>query len=311
MEYQHSLSIKDFAETFGADEDEVSRFCGDLIKSRDFKYTICPPKTREAIFLEVIKKCDNSEFSISGEQRKSEWRRGWGENLEDLSNSGSELRALIPRYWRGGRPMRFKGNYILASSGSFERDFGDIFKSWLFGKYFGEYHNIYDFGCGTGYDLVFMAKMFPEKELFGMDWVPESQKLLAAVADKYRWKMKGESFDLFHPDYNLEILPDSVVYTSSSLEQLGSSSDEFTEYLLSKRPSLCVNVECLAEYYDADKLFDYVALKYHKSRNYLQGFLTRLKGLEKEGRVKIISNRRTGFGSLYHEAYMYVVWQVL
>ncbi|RJQ40549.1 MAG: class I SAM-dependent methyltransferase [Dehalococcoidia bacterium] len=305
-----TLNIKDFAEAFGTSEDEVSLFCGNLIRTLDFKYTICPQETREKIFLDVITKCDHALFPVSGKHRKPDWRKGWGENLKDLFSS-EDLGALIPKYWRGDRPLRYKGEYILASSDSFERDFGDVFKLWLYHKYFKDYDNIYDFGCGTGYDLANMAGKLPGKRFFGMDWAPESQGLLATIAEKYGWQMKGINFDLFRPDYKLEILPNSLVYTSSSLEQLGVDHNSFTNYLLAKQPSLCVNMECLSEYYDKNNLFDFLALKYHKARNYLDGFLTRLRGFEKEEKIKIIATKRTGFGSLYHEAYMYVIWKIL
>ena len=143
-----------------------------------------------------------------------------------------------------------------------------------------------------------------------MDWVPESQKLLRAIVEKFGWRIEGFPFDLFNPDYELEILPDSLVYTSSALEQLGSDYGNFLKYLLAKRPSLCVNVEGMAEYYDENSLYDYVALRYHRTRNYLDGYLTRLRELEHEKTIKIIAAKRIGFGSLYHEAYMYVVWQI-
>jgi len=67
----------------------------------------------------------------------------------------------------------------------------------------------------------------------------------------------------------------------------------------------------LAEYYDENKLFDYAALKYHRKRNYLDGFLTRLREMEREKAIEIVATRRTGFGSLYHEGYMYVIWKIL
>lgn len=311
MEHEYSLSIKDFAEAFGASEDEISLFCGDIIRAKDFKYRVCSQETRENIFLDATKKCANTELPVSGAHRKSDWSQGWGENLQDFVSSGEKLEALRPKYWHGDRPLRLGGKYIVANSDSFERDFGDVFRLWLFKKYFKDYDNIYDFGCGTGYDLAILAGIFPEKRLFGMDWVPESQRLLTGISDKYGWQIKGVHFDLLHPDYQLETLPNSLVYTSSSLEQLGKTHNSFIDYLLAKRPCLCVNMECLAEHYDENELFDYVALRYHKTRNYLHGFLTRLRELEKEERLKIIATRRTGFGSLYHEEYMYVIWQVV
>jgi len=306
-----SLNIKDFAEAFGADEGEVSRFCGELIKSLDFRYTICPQETREKIFLDIIKKCDNDGLSVSGPHRQDDWCQGWKENLQEFHSSNGDLKVLVPKYFHGDRSSRYKGDYIISSSNSFEHDFTLVFRHWLYKKYFVDYDNIYEFGCGTGQNLAVMAEIFPRRRFFGMDWVPESQKLLNAIASKCGWQIEGIHFDLFNPDYELKILPNSLVYTSTSLEQLGSAYGNFLDYLLSKKPSLCVNVECIAEYYDENKLYDYVALKYHKKRNYLDGFLTRLRELEKEKAIEIIATKRTGFGNMYHEGYMYVIWKIL
>lgn len=310
-EDNRSLSIKDFAEAFGIEESEVTNYCGELINSLDFRHTVCFQEARERIWLDIIKKCDDGELSVSGSYRKKDWRNGWAQNLEEFLDSNGDLNSLSPKDWHGDRPLRYKGNYIIAYSNSFERDFTFVFKRWLYKKYFRDYDNIYEFGCGTGHNLVLLAKLFPEKRLFGTDWVIESQKLLKAVVKKYGYNIKGSQFDFFKPDYKLDILPNSLVYTSAALEQLGRDFTKFLDYLLVKKPALCVNVECIAEFYDENNLFDYVALRYHRKRNYLNGFLTALRKLEKEGRIKIIVAKRTGFGSLYHEGYMYVVWEVL
>ncbi len=310
-EINRSLNAEDFAEAFGADEGEVLNCCGELLNSLRFDYRLCPQEMREKIFLDVIKKCDDDKLSVSGSHRVDDWRSGWGQNLQEFNISGGDLNALSPKDWHGDRPLRYKGDYIIANSDTFERDFTFVFKYWLYKKYFREYENIYEFGCGTGHNLVIMAKLFPEKKLFGMDWVPESQELLGAIARKYGWNIHGAQFDFFKPDYKLEILPNSLMYTSSALEQLGDNFTRFLDYLLAKKPGLCVNVECMAEYYDESNLYDYVALRYHRKRNYLDGFLTRLREMEKNNRIKIIAAKRTGFGSLYHEGYMYVIWKIL
>ena len=309
--FNKSLNIIDFAVAFDTEDIEVARFCGDLIKKLDFSYYVCSQEERDRIYLDSIKKCDNAELSISGSHRKDDWRRGWGEILRDFRESNGELTSLVPKDWHGDRPLRYRGNYIVANSNTFERDFTLVFRYWLYNKYFRDFENIYEFGCGTGHNLAIIAELFPGKRLFGMDWVLESQELLRDIAAKYGWPIEGRQFDFFQPDYNLKILPNSLIYTSSALEQLGSDFEPFLEYLLVNKPSLCVNVECLNEYYDENILFDYVALRYHRTRKYLDGFLTKLQEMEREGKIKIISTRRTHFGSLYHEGLMYVIWKIL
>jgi hypothetical protein len=306
-----NISTIDFAKAFGASEAEISHFCGDLISTLDFRYTPCSQKKREEFFLDVIKKCDDAAFSVSGEHRKPDWIKGWNEVLNEFSRSNGDLKSLAPKYWRAGRPIRYQGNYVIPNSNSFEHDYVDVFRHWLYQKYFVDYDNLYEFGCGTGYDLVVMAKLLTGKKLFGMDWVPESQKLLSMIAAKYQWPITGHNFDFFHPDKKLTILPNSLIYTSSALEQVGSGFKPFLDYLLAQKPSLCINIECIAEYYNENDLYDYVALRYHKTRNYLNGYLTCLKEMEKEKKIQIIAARRTGFGSMYHEGLMYIIWKIL
>jgi len=48
--------------------------------------------------------------------------------------------------------------------------------------------------------------------------------------------------------------------------------------------------------------------KYTKKRNYLFGYLSTLRSLEKRGDIKILQEQRT-FGGQYHEGYSFVVWK--
>ena len=68
-------------------------------------------------------------------------------------------------------------------------------------------------------------------------------------------------------------------------------------------------MEPLCELYDPDNLVDYVAYRYHKQRGYLDGYLTRLRQLEAEGRIEILKTQRVYFGNLYHEGYSFIAWR--
>ena len=310
-ENYYFLKISDFAESFGTTEKEVKVFCEEIFNKKNFKYQICNSKIREEIFLDIIKKLDNNEFSVSGAHRQNDWKKGWREIFDEFKKSKNSLKILIPKDIHGNRPLRYKGNYIISDSNSFEHDFSLIFRTWLFKKYFLNFKNIYEFGCGSGHNLVVLAKIFPDKNFFGTDWAEESKHILSVISKKYGWNIKGSQFDFFNPDYNLKILPNSLVYTSAALEQLGKNYRSFVNYLIAQKSKLCVNVECISEYYNPDILFDYLSLKYHKKRNYLDGYLTYLYQLEKQKKIKIIATKRLGFGSLYHEVFSYIIWQIL
>ena len=66
-------------------------------------------------------------------------------------------------------------------------------------------------------------------------------------------------FDMLSPPDSYQIAENSGVFTSGSLEQLGSDYEPFLEFPLKKYPRVCVHWEPLHQLYDQTNLFDYVA----------------------------------------------------
>ena len=62
------------------------------------------------------------------------------------------------------------------------------------------------------------------------------------------------------------------------------------------------------EFYDTADLVDYLGLRYHQRRSYLNGFLDMLRKLEAEGKITIDKVHRHSFGGTYVETYSYVAW---
>lgn len=306
-----NIDVNKFSESFGADVSDIHEICGDLIIHKNFEYSICNTKEKVKIIAQIREECNNSTFSVSGKDRKNDWKVGWNENLKAFIESNYDLVSLIPRYIKHDRPLRLNGNYVVPKSGSFEQDYSSIFRQWLFTKYLSDYENIYEYGCGTGVHLSFLAKLFENKKYIGLDWAEASQKILSLMNQAYSWDIEGFQFDFFKPDYNITILPNSAVLTFGALEQVGSNYDKFIEYLLKMKPRICINVECFNELYDDRDEFDRVAIQYHLSRNYLHNYTLYLKNLENEGKVRIHKIKRLNFGSLYHEVYSYIIWQII
>lgn len=51
-------------------------------------------------------------------------------------------------------------------------------------------------------------------------------------------------------------------------------------------------------------------MKYIVKRNWLRGYFSALRDLEKVGKIKIIQKRKT-FGSFFHDGYTVTVWENL
>lgn len=303
------LTSKNFAELFGTTEEEILEYCRDQIASFDFHYRKVKGEERDRVTLEVIKHIDSENVDIAGQQRQPDWEKGWNENLQEFIHSGYDIDKLTPKYFKKNVFARLKRDYVIPVNEDFALNVTRIFRSWLFQKYLQGVDSIYEFGCGTAHHLAFLATLFPDKKLYGFDWVKSSQEIIRLLAQHYRWSIHGAHFDFFHPDKNIQFEPNSAVLTFAALEQIGKNHEQFLFFLLEKSPKICINVEGLCELYDQNYLLDYLALKYHKHRNYLDGFLTRLRELEKEKKITIIKVHHQQFGNLFNDSHSYVIWK--
>jgi len=304
-----TLKKEDFANLFGIKENELPSGCVDMIKSFNFNYSVIEGSQRDKLLLNIFKRIDAGEFSLAGKEGLGRWEKGWGENLEELRKNDYDVSQLVPKYIRSGQPARLFQQYIQPEDESFELNWYQIFRLWLFKTYLSDVGAIYEFGCGSGFNLVTLAELFPEKQLFGMDWAKQSVEIVNDLAKSHGYKVKGKLFDFFNPDETFNILPNSAILTIGALEQTGRDYEGFLQYLLAASPRLCIHVEPIVEWYDENNLIDYTAIRFHKTRKYWEGFLDRLEALEAEGKVEILKARRAFFGSLYIEGYSQLIWR--
>jgi hypothetical protein len=302
-----SLAPTDFADAFGIPE--LSEECRQVVSAHDFRYEEATPDEAAALVLETLKKLDSNAFAVVGEHRKAVWEKGWADNLREFNSSAHDADALLPKYYRGHPFVRFRQRYIRPADKAFEINFSTVLRTWLFRRYFSDSEQIYELGCGTGLNLILLARLFPDKRLHGADWAPASAEILAGLAKRYGWRLQGHQFDFFHPDAGVRVAPGSAVFTFTALEQIGSRHEALLRYLVAQKPAVCLHVEPIAEFYDENNLLDYLALRYHRERQYLDGFLTTLRRLESEGLIEILLARRTGFGGFYNESYSVVGWR--
>jgi transketolase len=302
------LTVADFASLLGTSLDDISDDCKELIQNTNFRYKVLTDDESDQVFLRVFKMINSESLSVVGPSRKSVWERGWSESLQNFEESNYDLNMLIPKFVKRKEVIRLNGNYIIPKDNDFETNFVTVLRMYLFQKYFYNAKTVYEFGCGAGLNLVALSRLYPEKKLYGLGWSAISCKIISKIAEKHNIKMSGISFDMFSPDYKLHLDLNSAVFTIGALEQLGKNYEPFLQFLLGKKPDICINIETMHELYNQNNLFDYVGVQYLEKRGYLQGYLSRLRALEREGIIKILKVQRT-FGSLYHDGYSFVVWR--
>ncbi|MCU0666056.1 MAG: class I SAM-dependent methyltransferase [Candidatus Omnitrophica bacterium] len=305
------VGFDDFADSLGTTSEDISRKCGHIINGVDFDYEIIDGDSRDHVILEVLMKIEADRQTIGAKERQETWNNGWGENLKDFIDSGYDLKMLVPRFIKPNKIMRYKQNYIRSVNKDFEFNYYNVFREWIFMTYFKDFRNIYEFGCGTGFNLVALSKLYPDKNLYGTDFVQSSVDLVNKIGQAHNLRLKGNIFDMINPTESFKIQENSLIFTIGSIEQLAGKFEDFLQYLLRNRPGLCVHSEPIIELYDNDNLLDYLAVKFHQKRGYTQGFLSRLQELEKEGRIEIIKVKRLFFGNLFMDGYNLLVWRIL
>lgn len=305
-----SMKLEDFADLFGTSPQDFSDKLLALINEMDFRYRTISSEERDQVILNVLKQLESDQLKVSGKHRHKDWESGWSENLNKFIETKYDLDELIPKYLRPNQPIRLNRKYVIPFDAKFELNFYNVFRRWLYSKYFKNASQIYEFGCGTGYNLAIITELFPQKKLYGLDWAKSSVELVNRIAESYSYNnMSGILFDMFNPNEDLELAENSIFLSMNSLEQLGNEHEQLIKFFIKKRPMLCIHSEPLFELYDENNLVDYLAVKYHEKRNYLKNYITRLKQLENENKIEIIKIHRIPFGSLYHEGYSLLVWK--
>lgn len=301
------VTLNDVLESFGTSS--LSGDCAEFLLSKDFSYEVLKGKEKEATVLAALKQIETDKQIIGARERAGIWEKGWKENLDSFCESG-DLRDIVPKFIRPSTVMRFKQEFIRPSSNLFELNYCRLFQMWFFKEYIEPFETVYEFGCGSGFNLTSIHDIFPEKKLVGTDFVPSSVELINEIARQKSMNMEAHFFDMLNPG-NLPIPANSCVLTFGALEQLAGKFHAFIGYLVDQKVKRCLHVEPTIELYDSDNLVDYLAIMFHRKRGYSEGLLPYLYTLDKEGKVRLIKVQRLRFGNDRMEGYNYVVWETL
>jgi hypothetical protein len=306
-EGSHRLGRKEFSSLLGLPEAQFSTVALAIIDQANFEYRFLTFEERESLLFDISTLIFGGKLTVSGPAKRAIWDNGWNESLTEYSASGFDPAALIPKFVRKGVPERLNGAFILPSSDDFESDFVRVMREVLFRKFFLGVESLYEFGCGTGSNLLAAAEILPGTSLHGLDWSVASTKIVKLLGETKGINIYGHLFDMFTPEQSLPLNGNDGVLTIGAPEQLGTDFTEFLNFLIRKSPRVCVHCETMNELYDRRTVPDFLATDYTKTRNYLWGFLTVLKNFEAEGKIRILQTQRL-FGSQFHEGYSFVAW---
>jgi hypothetical protein len=306
-----SLTLDDFAALFGHDKRTLPPTCLDMIETGDWRYQPIEGEELDEIVRDFLERVRQKNFSIVVADDKTRWVKGWAENRDDFVASKGDLGALAPKYIRANQPVRLFRRFVRPVEAQFELKWYRVFQEWLFRTYLTDCSTIFEFGSGSGINVGLLAQMFPEKKIVGLDWAEPACDIVNNMHRLRGWNTEGRVFDFFKPDDSLDIPPDSIVFTVGALEQTSTRHGPFIDFLLAKRPKLCVFIEPIYDWYDPANLADHLAIRAHDVRNFWKGFPSRLQQLANDGKVEIIKQKRADFGSLVLEGYSQTIWRPL
>jgi hypothetical protein len=300
------LSYRDFEKRYG---EKMSSYVKDRIEKYDFRYRDATKDERDGFIRRNIDVLLDQNIVTAGEHRREDWEGGWGENYTEYSKNNS-IESIKPKYFGKYPCVRWNQDYIIPMTEDFEKNSLAFIQDLLFDKYLRNTKSIYEFGCGTGHNLLRIREINKLATLWGLDWAKSSQKIINQMRDSgLDNNIYSANFDFFKPDNQFSIDDNAACITIAALEQVGTNFRPFIDYLLKKKPDICVHIEPIFELLDCNNLLDYTSIKYFQKRQYLWGLLNYLHDLENKGRINILEARRSYIGSLFIDGYSIIAWK--
>jgi len=308
----HPISPEFVASKFGISVSTLKSLLGNRVWPA-LSYRILEPAERDEVIRDLRKTIDSSTLRVSGSNDNAVWERGWGEIRDAIKAHGFNPALLRPQYANRHRIMRFDGNFIDGADADFNYTYDQLLRRICFAYYLKNASKVIELGCGTGTSQLLLAELLPDAELIASDWAKPSQELIRIMSAHLHRAIKPVCFNMLTLEGwdALSVDRGSCVLTVHALEQLGSHFETLLTKLLEAKPRFCLHLEPIIELYDENNPFDQIAIQYHKRRNYLSGWLTRLRELAKEGKAEIMDVRRLGFGGREHEAFSVIQWRAL
>ena len=287
---------------------EIDQSLQQTINSFNLEYEELTTAERDTYILHVINVL-LSNITSAGGHRINEWENGWDENLINFKKS-KNIEDLIPKYHGKNRIVRWMQQPVMPVTENFDYKIHISIIDAVLRHYLHNIKNVFEFGCGPAYHLIRLNEYNNDLNLYGSDWTVSSQNIISQINETLNTNIKPFNFNFVKPNYDIEIPKSSAIYTVAALEQIGENFKEFVDFLLVKKPEVCIHFEPIDELLDENNLIDSLSVKYFRKRNYLKDFLPYLEQLEKENKIEIIKKQRIFSGSYFIEGHSLIVWKI-
>ena len=254
----------------------------------------------------------SQNFRVIKKNSLNVWNKGWEEIYNKIKNKKFDEKSIMPQYFSSQKVLRFQNEYIKTDK-YFGCRMDQLIRKLVLYKFVNKTSNIIELGSGTGNNQILINKLFPKIKQTASDWSSPSLSINRLISKKIKKDIKIIKLNMIDLKgwENLEIDKNSLLLTTHSLEQLSGYSSNLLQKILNSNFKRVINIEPIIENYDQQNLLDFLAISYHKKRNYLTNWLYNLEKLERKKEIKFIFNKRFKFGDKFHEAYSVIVWEKL
>lgn len=171
--------------------------------------------------------------------------------------------------------------------------------------------SIVELGCGYGSVILNIAKKMKDKNcsFFAADLTASGSLCAQKIADIENIKLKTGWCDFNNPEVtNLNIPPNSIIFTSYALHYVKGIPEDFINFILGSKPKAVIHFEPLAEFFD-NSLYGIMKKKYMQANDYNTNMLSALKEYESKGILKIKETIPEVFGKNPLLPASIIVWE--
>ena len=180
----------------------ASKWLQNEYRKLDFSYRSLTSIERDESLIQTVSAL-LSELPTAGVHRQNDWESGWGQNLEDLERNSDET-SIIPRYFNKFNLVRWRQELIAPVHKNMEHQMLGFILDWISDEFLADFSNIYEFGAGTGHNLLRFRKRNDSATLWGLDWARSSQNIIQRIAERREdSNIRASYFDYFNPDERL------------------------------------------------------------------------------------------------------------
>jgi hypothetical protein len=212
---ESNLSVRDFEKVFG---EPLTPFVAEKISAYGFQYRTLQEDELTSCWQRADSTLKSTSIVRAGAHRYDDWEKGWNENAQAMKST-QDMNDLLPRYFHKIDIVRWKQEWIKPLTEKFEYEMFAALQYWIFDKYLRNCNAVYEFGCGTGHNLLRAMEVNPTAKFWGLDWTKASQDVISTLQEKGLKNIFAQRFNFFEPDYTFNLEKNSVAMTICDLEQ--------------------------------------------------------------------------------------------